>query len=134
METEAKATLRMSNWAEEAYQEGGEEGIRLCTARSDIAFTGDLEGQGGCRWLLAYPAEGPASFVGLQSFTGKLSGRSGTFVLELRGSFKDATAYVTWTVVSGSGTGELAGLTGEGGYEAPLGQPDVDVTLTHRTT
>ncbi|HEU5111559.1 MAG TPA: DUF3224 domain-containing protein [Micromonosporaceae bacterium] len=134
METQAKATLRMANWAEEAHQEGGEDGIRLCTARSDITFSGDLEGQGGCRWLLAYPPDGPVSFVGHQSFAGKLSGRSGTFVLEMNGSFKDATAYVTWTVVPGSGTGELTGLTGSGGYEAPLGQPDVDVTLTHRTS
>jgi hypothetical protein len=35
-----------------------------------------------------------------------------------------------WFVVPGSGTGELAGLRGEGGFQAELGQ-HADVTLDY---
>lgn len=132
MGAQAKATLRMSDWVEQAVQEGGDGGIRLCKAVSQVTVTGDLEGQGSCQWLLAYPPDGPASFVGLQTFTGALAGRTGTFVLQTTGQFRGSTAYVTWSVVPGSGTGELAGLSGEGGYEAPIGQPDVDASLDYQ--
>ena len=54
-----------------------------------------------------------------------LDGRSGSFVLRLGGGFEGGAARTTWTVVEGSGTGDLAGLQGEGGYVARQGEPEV---------
>ena len=79
---------------------------------------------------MSYSTAQLASFVGLQVVDGKLAGRSGRFVLQLNGSFHDGTAEVTWTVVTGSGTGELAGLSGTGGYVAGPGDfPNIPITL-----
>jgi hypothetical protein len=44
--------------------------------------------------------------------TGKLAGRSGTFVLQHSGTMDRGTPSLTITVVPDSGTGELVGLTG----------------------
>lgn len=131
MATQSTGILRMGDWVEESYQEGGQQQIQLAKANSKATFTGDIEGSGGCQWLLAYPLDASVTFVGLQSFVGKLAGRTGSFTLKMTGTFEDSTAHVTWSVVPGSGTGELKGLSGEGGYSAPLGQPDVKISLEH---
>ena len=58
------------------------------------------------------------SFVGLERVVGRVGGRSGSFVLESRGVWRDATARAEQLVGPGSGSGELRGLRGEGSYEA----------------
>jgi Protein of unknown function (DUF3224) len=49
---------------------------------------------------------------------GCLAGRTGGFVLRAEGTWQDGAARTTWSVVPGSGTGDLGGLRGEGGYTA----------------
>jgi hypothetical protein len=82
------------------------------------AFSGGIEGEAACQQLVAYSGDTYASFVGLHQFTGSLEGRSGSFVLQSSGTYADSTARATWFVVPGSGTGELAGLSGQGSYTA----------------
>ena len=57
-----------------------------------------------------------ANFVGLERIVGRLGDRSGSFVLQHSGTFEGGTAKATWFVVPGSGTGDLRGLRGEGGF------------------
>ncbi|RKT17060.1 uncharacterized protein DUF3224 [Streptomyces sp. 1114.5] len=116
MTTHAKGTLDVTDWVESLIAETDGQ-AKQATAHSQAAFSGDLEGNGRSDWLLTYPADGPAHFVGTQRFEGKVAGRAGSFVLHVRGTFDGAGAHVTWDVVPGSGSGELAGLTGSGGYE-----------------
>jgi hypothetical protein len=73
---------------------------------------------------MAYPNEKSASYVGLQKVTGRLGGRSGSFVLQLSGTYDGEVARGTWFVVPGSGTGELQTLRGEGGFSAPHGSKE----------
>ena len=70
-------------------------------------------------------------FSGLEHVIGRIGGRSGSFVLRHRGSFRGATVEGSWSVVPGSGTGELRGLHGEGGYRAWPGQPRTSFTLDY---
>jgi hypothetical protein len=49
---------------------------------------------------------------------GTISGRSGTFVLQTSGTFSGGVTRAEWFVVPGSATGQLAGLSGTGGYTA----------------
>jgi hypothetical protein len=63
---------------------------------------------------------------------GRLGERSGSFVLRSTGTWEDGTATTTWSVVPGSGTGELAGLAGEGGYVARSGEAEIPYTLDYR--
>ncbi|WP_342372303.1 DUF3224 domain-containing protein [Propioniciclava soli] len=85
------------------------------TAR--FAFTktweGALTGTGrGVMLSAGDPALGEAGYVALEAVTGEVEGRLGTFVLQQLGTMTDGASTLTYTVVPGSGTGELAGLSG----------------------
>jgi acyl-coenzyme A synthetase/AMP-(fatty) acid ligase len=121
----AAGTVDVSAWEETTCVEAPGQ-ARLARATSLAVFTGDLDGSGRTEWLLTYPADSPASFVGVQHFDGRLGGRPGSFVLEMRGTYDAAGAHVSWSVVPGSGTHELRGLTGTGGYE------NADLTLEYQ--
>ena len=53
---------------------------------------------------------------------GTLAGRAGSFVLQDSGTLQGNQVSGNWFVVPGSASGQLAGLRGEGGFEAQLGQ------------
>ena len=99
------------------YEEIG-GGAKLTRASVIKSFSGDIEGEGKVEYLMAYRADGTASFVGMERVVGRLAGRSGSFVLEHRGTFEGGTAKITWNVVPGSGTGDLRGIRGQGGSNA----------------
>src|SRR5579859_5407141 len=105
----AKGTLDVSEWVETAVAEA-EGQPKQASAHSLAAFSGDLAGSGRSDWLLTYPADGPAYFVGAQRFEGTAGDREGGFVLQVNGTFDAAGAHVKWTVVPGSGWGALAGI------------------------
>jgi hypothetical protein len=67
-------------------------------------------------------ADKSASQVSMQRFSGKLSGRQGTFVLQGSENVENGKIKATWFVVPGSGTGGLSGLRGEGGFEGGSGK------------
>ncbi|MBV8734388.1 MAG: DUF3224 domain-containing protein [Solirubrobacterales bacterium] len=93
-------------------------------------FSGDIAGEGVATFLQTTRTEDEASFVGVERVEGSVGGRSGTFVLQDQGSLKGSTVSGTWFVVPGSGTGDLIGLRGEGGFTAELGQR-ADITLDY---
>jgi hypothetical protein len=128
--TKAKGEFELTGWDEDTYEEL-DGGAKLTRATVTQRFTGDLEGDGAVQWLMAYADDGTARFVGLQRVRGMLDDRKGAFVLEVEGTFDGALAKGTWTVVPGSGTGDLTGLEGTGGFEAPRG-PKATWTLAHR--
>jgi hypothetical protein len=131
MTEQAKGTLTIANWDEAPYLQW-DDSAKLDQAHVTGVFSGDFEGAGSSEILMAYTGPQTASFVGLQVVDGKLGGRSGRFVLQLTGTYEGGTADVSWSVVPGSGTGELAGLHGEGGYTAGPGDfPNITVTLDY---
>jgi hypothetical protein len=79
---------------------------------------------------MAYTASDRAEYVGLQTVTGSLVGRSGSFVLRTAGTFDGSKAEGELTVVEGSGTGELAGISGTGSFSAPMGS-EAELTLDY---
>jgi Protein of unknown function (DUF3224) len=93
-------------------------------------FSGDIEGEGVAEFLQTARGEDEASFVGVERVSGRIGDKSGTFVLQDQGTLKGTTVSGTWFVVPGSGTGELQGMRGEGGFEAELGQ-GADITLDY---
>ena len=92
-------------------------GIRL-----DETFTGDIDGESPVRALQALREDKSASLVSLQRFRGRLGGRQGTFVLQGSEIVENGKIKATWFVVPGSGTGDLSGLRGEGGFEGHFGK------------
>ena len=116
----ATGSFQVSSWDEDAYEQldGGGKLTRATVAQT---FTGDLAGEGAVQWLMSYREDGTAHFVGLQRVTGTVDDRTGSLVLENVGDFDGKVAGGTWTVVPGSGSGDLAGITGEGSFTAPFG-------------
>jgi Protein of unknown function (DUF3224) len=85
-------------------------------------FSGDIEGDGVAEFLQAARADGSASFVGIERVTGTVAGKQGTFLLQDAGTVAGNLVSGEWFVVPGSGTGQLAGLRGTGGFRANLGE------------
>jgi len=107
------ARFAIKSWDEKPYSEGPNlpKLTRACVVRT---FTGDIDGEGRVEYLMMYSSDGSASFVGLERITGRLAGRSGTFVLQRTGVFEGGLAKESYSVIPGSGTGELSGLRGDG--------------------
>ena len=85
-------------------------------------FAGDIEGESPVRALQILRDDKSASLVSVQRFRGKLGGRQGTFVLQGSETVENGRITANWFVVAGSGTGELSGLRGEGGFEGQFGK------------
>ena len=111
--TTVNARFAIKSWDEKPYSEGPNL-PKLTKATVVKTFTGDIEGEGQVEYLMMYSSDGSASFVGLERITGRLAGRSGTFVLQRTGVFEGGVAKESYSVIPGSGTGELSGLRGDG--------------------
>jgi hypothetical protein len=127
--TSAAAKITVHSYEPETYEDSG-GGTDLVEIHVTEAFHGDIEGQGVVRFLQAMRPDGSASFVGIERVTGSVGGRSGTFLLQDVGTVEGSVVSGMWFVIPGSGTGDLAGLRGEGGFTANLGE-DADVTLDY---
>ena len=127
--TRANAIITVHRYEPEIYDERP-DGPALVRIHVEERFTGDIEGDGVVEFLQAAHADGSASFVGLERVTGSVAGRKGTFLLQDNGTVRDQVVSGEWFVVPGSGTGELAGLRGEGGFRANLGE-GAEVHLNH---
>jgi hypothetical protein len=118
--TKANGSFELASWDEKTYEDLG-GGAKLTRASVTQTFSGDIEGDGAVEWLMAYRTDGTARFVGLQRVTASIGGRNGSFVLETTGDFDGKMATWEASVVRGSGTGDLEGLTGSGTFGAPHG-------------
>jgi len=121
MKTRADAVITVHQYQPAAYDEPA-VGSALTRIHVEESFSGDMTGDGVAEFLQAARADGPASFVGIERVTGTVAGRSGTFLLQDAGTVQDNIVSGEWFVIPGSGTGELAGLRGTGGFRANLGE------------
>jgi Protein of unknown function (DUF3224) len=85
-------------------------------------FDGDIDAQSTVRALQVRRDDRSACMVSLQRVTGRLGGRQGSFVLQGSEIVDDGRITATWFVVPHSGTGELIGLRGEGGFQGEFGK------------
>jgi hypothetical protein len=127
--TRANAVITVHTYDPAAYDERT-EGPALVRIHVEERFSGDIEGDGVVEFLQAAHADGSASFVGIERVSGSVAGRKGTFLLQDAGTVDGNVVSGEWFVVPGSGTGELAGLRGEGGFRANLGE-GAQVHLDH---
>jgi hypothetical protein len=109
----ANARFAIKGWDEKPYSEG-QDLPKMTRAAVTKTFTGDIAGEGHVEYLMMYRSDGSATFIGFERIVGSLAGRAGSFVLQRTGVFENGMAKESYAVVSGSGTGELQGLRGEG--------------------
>ena len=127
--THASGKINVKTYEPTTYDEPT-EGPALVRIHVVEDFSGDIEGEGVAEFLQTSCGEDEASFVGVERVNGRIGGKAGTFVLQDEGTLKGATVSGTWFVVPGSGTDELRGLRGEGGFKAKLGE-GADITLEY---
>ena len=119
--TRADAVITVHKYEPAAYFVPA-DGPVLTRIHVEESFSGDISGDGVVEFLQAARADGSAIFVGIERVTGTVGGRRGTFLLQDAGTVADGIVSGDWFVVPGSGTGGLAGLRGEGGFRADLGE------------
>jgi hypothetical protein len=127
--THATGRIDVKTYEPQPYQEV-DDGPDLVEIHVTETFTGDIEGEGEVRFLQAIRKDGSASFVGIERVTGSVAGHRGSFLLQDAGTLEGNVVRGDWFVIPGSGTGELVGLRGEGGFEAELGQ-GASITLDY---
>ncbi|SFQ17500.1 Protein of unknown function [Amycolatopsis arida] len=110
-------TFTMKSWTENVVS-GPEDGPRFAHASATFEYTGVIEGTGVCDYLMYYAGEGYVgagqTSPGFERIEGGVDGRRGSFVIRHDVGYGPDGVEGTWRVVPGSGTGELAGLTGTG--------------------
>jgi Protein of unknown function (DUF3224) len=89
------------------------EDAKLARMSIDKQFHGDLVGSSQGEMLSAGTGtKGSAGYVAIERVTGKLSNRSGSFVLQHNATMTRGSPYLNIVVIPDSGTEELAGLSG----------------------
>lgn len=78
-------------------------------------FSGDITGSSLVKAvMLVTENSGPAVYVGVERYDVSVNGKKGTFVLTHTAIMPDPENRTRWEIVSGSGAGELTGITGTG--------------------
>jgi Protein of unknown function (DUF3224) len=116
----AEATITVQSSEARPYDQTANPA--LVEIRLSETFTGDIDGESTVRALQVQREDRSASMVSVQRFCGKLHGRQGTFVLQGSEIVENGKIKATWFVVPRSGTGDLSGLRGEGGFEGHFGK------------
>lgn len=120
--TRSRANAKITVQSSEAKPYDQTASPALMELRLKETFTGDIDGESPVRALQILRDDHSASLVSVQRFRGKLGGRQGTFVLQGQEVVEQGKIKARWFVVPGSGTGDLAGLRGEGGFEGEFGK------------
>jgi hypothetical protein len=113
MKMTANSRFAIKTWDEKPYSEGPDQ-PRLTRATVTKTFTGDIDGHGHVEYVMMYGSDGSATFVGLERIVGRIGDKRGSFVLKRLGVFEGGLAKESYSVIPGSGTGDLQGLRGDG--------------------
>lgn len=120
--THARAKAKITVQSSEATPYDQTVSPALIEVSLNETFTGDIDGESPVRALQVLHNDKSASLVSVQRFQGKLGGRQGTFVLQGSEIVENGKIKATSFVVPGSGTDDLSGLRGEGGFEGDFGK------------
>ncbi len=133
MSEHLEGAFEVTSWSEEPAP-GLDGTVKVTTARIGQRFTGGIEAETIADMVMTYRPDGTAEFTGHHRVLGRAGQRSGSFVLRASGSYDGTEARTGFEVITGSGTGDLAGVTGSGAAVAGHGSTgtyrlDLDVPL-----
>jgi hypothetical protein len=127
----------MKSWDEQIVSgdKGAEGAPRVAHAHAGMRYSGVIDGESTCDFLLYYPGEGydggGITSAGLERIEGSVDGRKGSFVIRHEVGFDLEGIQGVWAVVEGSGLGELAGLSGTGTAAGEMGEETVAYTFDY---
>ncbi|KUM03747.1 DUF3224 domain-containing protein [Chromobacterium subtsugae] len=122
----------VGSWSEQLLQQTEGAG-ELKRASIVNALSGSLEGQGWLEYQLLYPADegGEVSFIGYERVVARWGERQGSLVLRHDGVYSAAAGVSgSLRVMPGSGSGDFAGLSGDGRIVARAGEHGGEYLLT----
>jgi Protein of unknown function (DUF3224) len=132
MDTILSTRLKISSWQESPTQEF-EDGSKVTRAQVVLSEGSDGLTSGTFESVMYYAPDGTSSYLTVMHLTGVLDGRSGGFVLIGDGTFDGATASGRTRIVPGSGSKDLAGITGScESTSTHADYPFMPLTLTYR--
>lgn len=85
-------------------------------------YSGDLKGSGQGQMLSKRTDAGVAVYSAIEEFSGTLDGKSGGFTLFHNGYMSAESQSLEITIIEGSGSGELSGITGKLSIEQSGGE------------
>ena len=120
----ATGNLKPAKWDEKTYDQVAPD-KKLTKATVELAFTGEIAGTASVEFLMFYKSydekdahKAFATFMGLMRFNGTLNGKSGSFVMDDRGTFENGVLTGILQILPGSGSGELIGITANAHYHS----------------
>jgi len=123
--------LKIVSWDEQPTKQF-DDGSKTTQAEVTLAEGTDGLTSGSSAMLLYYRPDGTSTYVSLMRVTATLEGRSGSFVLQGEGTFDGTSAVGSTAIVAGSGTGDLAGITGTShSTSTHADYPYMPLTLTY---
>ena len=108
----AQGTFSLDRFDDEAPYDD-QDGVKLARAHITKTFQGDLTGTSETE-IITVHIENPAANAGGERFQGTVQRRKGGFVLRHNAGGDNGVAWMTWKIVETTGTGDLAGIRGEG--------------------
>lgn len=109
-ETTYVGEFEVSGWEDEPYSVSGSNSD-LAQVQTTKDFRGQIEGVSYGRLLMAGNQIG-AGYVASEVFVGAVGEKTGSFIFQHWGLAEGAAAASSGNIIPGSGTGELADLTG----------------------
>ena len=93
-----------------------DSGAKYSKAKISKIYSGVMVGTAKLDYLMAYNQSGGAHFTGIEHFEGTIDNKQGTVSILHNGTFADGSVESTFNIISGSQTGELIGIEGNGSY------------------
>jgi Protein of unknown function (DUF3224) len=119
--TQATSTFDIDSWEAKPYDE--HDGVTLTRTQVTKTFHGQIEGQSTAELLMVAAPDGSAAYVGFEHIVCRLHERTGSFILHHSATQTSGGQSASWSVVPGTGTGELQDLRGAARIEVtPEGQ------------
>jgi hypothetical protein len=113
--------IAVSSFVVDAFDEDApyveDPGVGYARIRIAKTFSGDIEAKSAVEMLSVRSEGGGAGYVAIERITGSVHGRPGSFAVLHIGTTAGDSQWARWPVVAGSGTGELARISGEGRIE-----------------
>lgn len=113
-----EGTLQGGSWEERDLWRDGEGGGKVSEVREMWTLRGGMEGTGEAVYVMAYQPDGVVGYTGYERLSGDIAGRTGVVYVRTSGEFRDGVARSRWEVISELCSGDFAGATGKGGYDA----------------
>jgi hypothetical protein len=120
MSDENHGTFIVKSWEEKLTQDFG-GGSKFTEALVTQIYEGVITGEGVIQYVLWYRGTASPAFAGFERVNGTVGGKNGSFVIRHSGAFEHGLAKSNWSIVRGSGTGELQGIGGIGTFTAGKG-------------